>query len=45
VEALFGSLTLGPAGYAGIVGVIVLVAAVSAITSRYTVHRTLGTLE
>jgi len=45
VEALFGSLALGPAGYAGIVGVIVLVAAVTAITSRYTVHRTLSALE
>jgi cell division transport system permease protein len=45
VEALFGSLTLGLAGYAGIAGVVVLVAAVTAITSRYTVHRTLGALE
>ena len=45
VQALFGSLALGPQGYAGIVGVIVLVAAVTAITSRVTVHATLGALE
>jgi cell division transport system permease protein len=45
VQALFGSLALGPQGYAGIVGVIVLVAAVTAITSRITVHATLGALE
>jgi cell division transport system permease protein len=45
VQALLGSLALGPQGYAGIVGVIVLVAAVTAITSRYTVHRTLSALE
>lgn len=45
VEALFGNLALGPEGYAGIVGVLVLVAAMTAITSRWTVHRTLNTLE
>jgi cell division transport system permease protein len=45
VQALFCSLTLGAPGYAGIVGVIVLVAAVTAITSRLTVHATLGALE
>jgi cell division transport system permease protein len=45
MQALFGSLVLGPQGYAGIVGVIVLVAAVTAITSRCTVHATLSALE
>ena len=45
IEALFGGLSLEPAGYAGIVGLIVLVAAVTAITSRWTVHRTLAALE
>jgi cell division transport system permease protein len=45
VEALFGNLALGPEGYAGILGVLVLVAAITAITSRFTVHRTLNTLE
>jgi cell division transport system permease protein len=45
VTALFGSLHLGPDGYAGICGVVVLVAAVAAMTSRWTVHRTLNTLD
>jgi cell division transport system permease protein len=45
IAALFGSLTLGPDGYAGMAGVLVLVAAVAAMTSRWTVHRTLSTLD
>jgi cell division transport system permease protein len=42
---LFGSLRLTPDGYAGIIGIILLIAAVAAITSRWTVQRTLETLE
>ena len=43
--ALFGNLSLGPAGYGAIIGLIVLVAAVTAGTSRLTVHRTLRSME
>jgi cell division transport system permease protein len=45
MAALLGNLSLTPEGYAGIVGVIVLVAAVTALTSRWTVHRTLASLD
>lgn len=43
--SLLGALTLGPEGYAGMLGVIVLIGAATALTSRWTVHRTLNTLE
>jgi cell division transport system permease protein len=45
MTALLGNLTLAPEGYAGIVGVIVLIAAATALTSRWTVHRTLASLD
>ncbi|MBX6424411.1 MAG: ABC transporter permease [Variibacter sp.] len=45
MAALFGGLMLPPEGYAGIVGVIVLIAAVTALASRWTVHRTLDSLD
>jgi cell division transport system permease protein len=45
MASLVGSFTLAPEGYAGIVGVIVLVAAATALTSRWTVHRTLASLD
>ena len=43
--ALFGSLSLGAAGYGAMVGLIVLIAAVTAGTSRLTVRRTLKEME
>jgi cell division transport system permease protein len=43
--ALLGNLALAPEGYAGMVGVVVLIAAVTALTSRWTVHRTLASLD
>jgi cell division transport system permease protein len=43
--ALFGSLSLGAAGYGAIIGLVVLIAAVTAGTSRLTVHRTLKEME
>jgi cell division transport system permease protein len=45
VAALFGSFSIGIAGYAAIVGLVVLIAAVTAGASRLTVHRTLGSIE
>jgi cell division transport system permease protein len=45
LAGLFGSLRLAPDGYAGIAGVMLLIAAVAAITSRWTVQRTLNTLD
>ena len=45
VTTLLGSVDLAPEGYAGIVGVVVLIAAASALTSRWTVHRTLASLD
>jgi hypothetical protein len=44
-STLFGNLDLAPEGYAGIVGIVVLVAAATALTSRWTVHRTLASLD
>ena len=45
MQSLFGTLVLSADGYAGVVGVVILIAAVASITSRWTVHRTLNTLE
>lgn len=45
VAWLMGDLSLAPEGYAGIIGLVVLVAAVAALTSRWTVHRTLASLD
>jgi cell division transport system permease protein len=42
---LFGNLALPAAGYAGIFGVVALIAAATAITSRWTVHSTLHSLD
>jgi len=39
--ALFGSFSIGVAGYVAVLGQVVLIAAVTAITSRQTVNRTL----
>jgi cell division transport system permease protein len=44
-DNLFGTLSLGAAGYGAIVGLVVLVAGVTAGTSRLTVHRTLQAME
>lgn len=45
VAALFGSFSLGIAGYVAIVGLVVLIAVVTAGASRLTVYRTLGSIE
>ena len=45
VAALFGSFSIGVAGYAAIVGLVVLIAVVTAGASRMTVYRTLGSIE
>jgi cell division transport system permease protein len=45
VAALFGSFSIGIAGYAAIVGLVVLIAVVTAGASRLTVYRTLGSIE
>lgn len=44
-SALFGTFSLGPAGYAAVVGQIVLVAAVTAGTSRHVVNQTLASVD
>jgi cell division transport system permease protein len=44
-DNLFGTLSLGAAGYGSIIGLVVLVAAVTAGTSRLTVQRTLKAME
>jgi cell division transport system permease protein len=41
IEALFGSFSIGWAGYAAIAGVVALIAATTGVTSRLTVHRVL----
>ena len=43
--ALFGRFALGLFGYAALAGLVLLIAAVTALTSRYTVNRTLETVE
>jgi cell division transport system permease protein len=42
---LFGSFALGPGGYLAIIGQIVLSAAITALASRWTVDRTLESIE
>lgn len=42
---LFGTFTLGAAGYAAIIALIGLIAVVTALTSRHTVNRTLRSIE
>ena len=42
--ALFGTFSIGPAGYAAIVAQIVLIAVVTAAASRFTVNRTLDAI-
>jgi len=45
LSALFGRFSLGPLGYAALAGQVLLIAAVTAVTSRFTVNRTLDTVE
>jgi cell division transport system permease protein len=45
LAALFGSFSIGSAGYAAVVAQIILIAAVTAGTSRHTVNQTLQTIE
>jgi cell division transport system permease protein len=45
LEALFGTFSIGPAGYAAVLAQIVLTALVTAATSRHTVNRTLATVQ
>lgn len=45
LSALFGRFSLGLFGYAAVAAQVLLVAAVTAATSRYTVNRTLETVE
>jgi cell division protein FtsX len=42
---LFGSLSIGVKGYLAIVVLIVVMAVLTALVSRYTVNRTLETIE
>jgi cell division transport system permease protein len=44
-SALFGSVSLGLAGYVAVLGNIVLIALVTAFTSRQTVNRTLEAID
>src|SRR5512143_717492 len=44
-SALFGSFSIGLAGYAAVLGQVVLIAAVTAWTSRHTVNSTLETID
>ena len=43
--ALFGSFSIGIAGYIGVLGQVVLIALVTAVTSRHTVNRTLDMID
>lgn len=45
LSALFGRFSLGALGYAALIGQILLIAGVTAATSRFTVNRTLETVE
>ena len=44
ILALFGTLSIGPAGFMAILGQIALIAAVTGVTSGHTVKRTLETI-
>lgn len=44
-SALFGSFSIGFAGYAAVLGQVILIAVVTAWTSRHTVNSTLGTID
>ena len=44
-RALFGTFSIGLAGYAAVLAQIVLIALVTAATSRHTVNRTLETVQ
>jgi cell division transport system permease protein len=44
-SALFGTFSIGLAGYAAVLAVIVLIALVTAFTSRHTVNRTLEAID
>lgn len=44
-SALFGSFSIGLAGYAAVLGQVVLIAAVTALTSRQTVNNTLDSID
>jgi cell division transport system permease protein len=44
-SALFGSFSIGLAGYIAVLGQVVLIAVVTAVTSRHTVNRTLDTID
>lgn len=44
-SALFGSFSIGWAGYIAVLGQVVLIAAVTALTSRQTVNRTLEAID
>lgn len=43
--ALFGSFSIGLAGYIAVLAQVVLIAVVTAVTSRHTVNRTLDTID
>ena len=45
LSALFGTFSLGVAGYVAVILQVGLIAFVTAMTSRYTVHRTLDSIE
>ena len=44
-SALFGSFSIGVAGYAAVLGQVLLIAAVTALTSRRTVNNTLEMID
>jgi cell division transport system permease protein len=44
-SVLFGSFSIGLAGYAAVIGQVMLIAVVTAWTSRHTVNRTLETID
>jgi cell division transport system permease protein len=45
LAALFGTFSIGPAGYAAVLAQIVMIALVTAATSRHTVNRTIETVQ
>jgi cell division transport system permease protein len=44
-SALFGTFSIGPAGYGAVAAVIIVIALVTAFTSRHTVNRTLEAID